>query len=387
MRVLHVGKFYPPFAGGMENFLGDLLPALSGQGIDAHALVHQDPGERASSGAMFTEPEVYRVPCYGSVLYAPVSPGFPLALNKRIKLLGPDLIHFHVPNTSAFWALLSPKARSIPWVIHWHSDVVPSTIDRRLAVAYSLYRPFEQRLLARAARVITTSKRYFDSSTPLAGWKEKCQVVPLGLNPDRLPVPSQVLAQEAEAVWGVHKKLRLLSIGRLTYYKGHEILIRAVAEMQDVQAIIVGDGDRRAELEKLIVKLRVQDRVTLSGLLSEERLQALLASSDCFCLPSIERTEAFGLVLLEAMCYGKPVIAADVPGSGMGWVVKDGKTGLLFTVGEIEGLVGLLARYVSDREERLGMGRAGQQRFADTFHIDQVAKATIELYRDVLSKL
>ncbi len=387
MRVLHVGKFYPPFAGGMENFLGDLLPALSRQGIDAHAIVHQAPGEQASSASMLiTEPEVYRVSCYGSILYAPISPGFPLALNQRIKLFKPDLIHFHVPNTSAFWALLSLKARSIPWVIHWHADVVSSAIDKRLAVAYSLYRPFEQRLLARAARVITTSKRYLDSSVPLAGWKEKCQVIPLGLNPERLPLPRPVLQQEAEKIWGAHKKLRVLSIGRLTYYKGHEILIRAVAGMPDVQAIIVGYGDRRTELEKLIKELQVQDRVILTGLLSEEKLQALLVSSDCCCLPSLERTEAFGLVLLEAMCYGKPVIVADVPGSGMGWVVEDGKTGLLFKVGEVEDLVGLLARYASGREERLAMGRAGLERFANTFHIDQVAKATTQLYGDVLSK-
>jgi rhamnosyl/mannosyltransferase len=384
--VLHVGKFYPPFAGGMENFLGDLMPALSRQGIDVQAVVHQAPGEQASSASMLTEAEVYRVPCYGSILYAPVSPGFPLALNQRIKLFKPDLIHFHVPNTSAFWALLSARARSIPWVIHWHADVVSSAIDRRLAVAYSLYRPFEQRLLARAVRVITTSKRYLDSSIPLAGWQEKCQVIPLGLNPDRLPIPRRDLQLEAEKSWGEHKKLRVLSIGRLTYYKGHEVLIRAVAGMEDVQAIIVGDGDRRTELEKLITELRVQDRVTLTGLLSEEKLQALLASSDCCCLPSLERTEAFGLVLLEAMCYGKPVIVADVPGSGMGWVVEDEKTGLLFKVGEVEALVGLLDRYASGREERLAMGRAGRERFADTFHIDQVAKTTGQLYDDVLSK-
>lgn len=385
MRVLHVGKFFPPFAGGMENFLGDLLPALARQGVDVTALVHRSPGEPVAHACRFDESRVYRASCYGSILYAPVSPRFPFLFNKILKRVKPDIIHLHVPNTSAFWVMLLAKASKVPWVVHWHSDVVSSAIDRRLAIAYSVYRPVEQRLLARARTIITTSQRYLDSSSPLNRWREKCKVIPLGLDPERLLPPERLPLQWAETFWGNTSVFRVLAIGRLSYYKGHDLLIRAVAETDGMRVVIVGEGDRRLELERLIRELRLQDKVVLSGLLPEAELQALLVSSHCICLPSIERTEAFGLVLLEAMRYGKPVIASDVPGSGMGWVVRDGKTGFLFQVGEARELARSMRRLANKPEKSRAMGEAGQKRFESFFHIDRIAEETIRLYHDIVS--
>jgi len=385
MRVLHVGKFFPPFAGGIENFMGDLLPALLAKGVDVTALVHSSSGQSVTGDNCFDESRVVRVPCYGSVLYAPVSPGFPVAFNRVLKKEKPDILHLHVPNTSAFWAMLLPGAYTIPWIVHWHADVVSSQLDRRLAAAYSLYRPVEQRLLSGAAAVISTSRRYGDSSLSLKKWQGKIRVIPLGLDPDRLPLPGQSDLEQAEKTWGGQGVMRVLSIGRLTYYKGHEVLIRAAAEMRNIRVVIVGEGDKRRDLENLIEKLKIQDRVLLCGRLSETRLQALLAGSDCFCLPSVERTEAFGLVLLEAMRYGKPVIAGDIPGSGVGWVVRNGSTGCLFPVSSILDLVRLLRLYSAHPEKRRAMGEAGRQRFESIFRIDRIAEKTIHLYNDVLS--
>ncbi len=371
----------------MENFLGDLLPALSNRGIKTAAVVHRSPGEPVTESLTKhdTAGSIFRATCYGSILYAPISPGFPLLLHKAIKQFKPDIIHFHVPNTSAFWPLLLIKTYKIPWVIHWHADVVSSKIDRRLAAAYSLYRPFEQKLLSHAAAIITTSQTYLDSSIPLTKWKEKCTVIPLGLNPKRLAVPDHKALKKAESIWGNGKTMRVLSVGRLTYYKGHEVLIRAAAQTDGVKVIIVGKGDKRGTLEKLITKLQVQDRVSLSGFLPENELQALLATSDCFCLPSIERTEAFGLVLLEAMHFSKMLLVSYVAGSGMTWVVQDGKTGSLFSVGKVEELASLLKDFAGHPEERKSMGLAGKNRFETTFHIDRTAEQTIQLYQNILS--
>ncbi len=385
MRVVHVGKFFPPFAGGIENFMGDLLPAQLAKGVDVSALVHNSSGQPVSGSSCFDESRVVRVPCYGSIVYAPVSPGFPLAFNRMLKREKPDVLHLHMPNTSAFWAMLLPRAYAVPWVIHWHADVVSSRIDRRLAAAYALYRPLEQRLLARAAAVITTSQRYGDSSLSLKNRQEKIRVIPLGLDPERLPLPGRDSMQQAGKLWGKGGRLRVLSIGRLTYYKGHEVLIRAAAEMQNIRVLIVGEGDKRRDLEKLIEKLKVRDRVFLCGRLPGTLLQALLAGSDCFCLPSVERTEAFGLVLLEAMRYGKPVIAGDIPGSGVGWVVQDKRTGLLFPVGSTPQLACMLQRAIACPEERKAMGEAGRHRFESIFHIDRIAEKTLQLYIDVVS--
>ncbi len=163
------------------------------------------------------------------------------------------------------------------------------------------------------------------------------------------------------------------------------MLIRAVAREQEAQLIIVGHGDRKRALEALITTLNVQDRVVLSGLLPDKQLQALMATADCFCLPSVERTEAFGLVLLEAMRFGKMLIVSDVPGSGMGWVVQDGITGSLFNVGDVTKLTQLLTQYSAHPKQRNHMGVAAKERFQSTFHIDQVAEKTIQLYNNVLA--
>ncbi|MCC9002203.1 MAG: glycosyltransferase, partial [Candidatus Competibacter sp.] len=144
MRVLHVGKYYPPFAGGMEHFLADLLPALQAQGVTSAALVHHErPGRRGQWPASVDPLPIYRAPCFGRLLYAPLSPAFPFWLNRILCEFRPDLLHLHLPNTSAFWVMASTAARRLPWVVHWHADVVASLIDRRLALAYRLYRPLE----------------------------------------------------------------------------------------------------------------------------------------------------------------------------------------------------------------------------------------------------
>lgn len=380
MRVLHVGKYFPPYAGGIENFCGDLLPALTKQGMEVAALVHQGPGE-PSGEEEFSGFTVYRVPVYGRLCYTPLSPGFPRAFNRLVRDFRPDLVHFHFPNPSAFWALVLPSVKKIPWIIHWHSDVVSSKIDRSLALAYQAYKPFEQLMLARAARVICTSPAYLESSTPLRKWQDKCRVVPLGLDPGRYGFEGG--RQERGGDLRVEldsSTFNVLTVGRLTYYKGHDVLIRAAALLQGVWIYIVGKGEKRKELEQLIDQLGLGDRVKLMGFFPDRELQELMRQADCICLPSVERTEAFGLVLLEAMYYGKAVVASDVEGSGMGWVVDDRETGLLVPPGDDTKLAGALQYLADNRQAAAEMGRKGKERFNRLFHINRVAEELKGVY-------
>lgn len=384
MRVLHLGKFFPPFAGGMEYFLADLLPALRDQDIQVAALVHDHRKHRLAQHPTSDgdEPKVYRVPCYGRLLYAPISPSFPLWLTRILRDWKPDLLHLHLPNTSAFWALLIPAARRVPWVIHWHSDVVPSRLDRRLALAYGLYRPWENRLLAGSSAIIATSPPYCASSPSLQSWKEKCHIIPLGLNAERIAEPQADIRHSVERWWG-EQSLRLLTVGRLTYYKGHEVLIQAVAAVPEARLLIVGEGQYRPRLEALIRCLGLEGRVRLMGLRSEAELYALFASCDVFCLPSLERTEAFGLVLLEAMRFEKPVVASDIVGSGVGWVVQQAGHGLLVKPGDVEGLAAALMELKAAPQQRQRLGRLGRRSLSRDFHIRAIAEQTMALYRQL----
>lgn len=390
MRVLHIGKFYPPFAGGMENFLADLLPALQQQGVTAAALIHDSPAPLSAPAKEETAKDekgvtIYRAPCYGRLLYAPISPAFPLWLHRAICDFQPDLLHLHLPNTSAFWALLLPAARRLPWLVHWHADVVASAIDRRLALAYRFYRPFEQRLLAASSAIIATSPPYLEASAALAPWRERCQMIPLGLDPTRIADPDPTAEERATALWGEMPTLRVLAIGRLTYYKGHDILIQAAAQLPDSRVLIVGTGEQRQRLETLIDALQLHDRVRLSGFQTEADLNALLASCDALCLSSLERTEAFGLVLLEAMRFGKPVIVSDIPGSGPGWVTQQAGHGLCVAPGDPQALAAALRELQQDQAKRMTLGQAGCIALREQFGIAPVAATISALYRQLLS--
>jgi len=382
VRVLHVGKFYPPYQGGMENFLRDLLKALRETGVSVSGLVHHHiPGRPFACEGDGGVP-ISRVPSLGQWLYLPVSPGFPRLLRRVIRDFRPDILHLHFPNPSACWSLLIPDARAIPWIIHWHSDVVPSSIDRRLKPAYQCFRPLEQAVLKRSKKVVVTSEPYLEYSEPLRNWASKCCVVPLGIDPDRLPWPEAALLRESETRW-VAGTLRVLAVGRLTYYKGFDVLIRAALRVPGVSVQIVGDGALREALQEEIRRSGIQDRVVLRGSLSDSELHALLAACDLLCLPSVERTEAFGIVLLEAMRYGKALVVSEIPGSGAGWVVRQGSCGFLTPPGDAVALGDLFERLVLQPALCEQEGKKGKESLDQVFHIRTVARRIKDMYREL----
>ncbi len=383
MRILHIGKYYPPYAGGMEIFLRDLLRSLKDGGSEVAGLVHHHlPGPSSSWEEMEGVP-IFRVSSLGQILYTPMSPSFPLVFRNIIRSFRPHILHLHLPNPSAFWSLALPEARAVPMVIQWQSDVVPSEIDRRLQPAYRCYRPLEQRMLAQAEKILVASEPYLAHSVPLKPWTSKCAVIPLGVDPERLPWPHADAIQLAEGSWPPGC-LRVLAVGRLTYYKGFYVLIRAARRAEGVAVQIVGHGDLRSQLKRAIRQRGLETRVCLGGGLSDEMLQALFATCDVFCLPSLERTEAFGVVLLEAMRYGKPIIASHIPGSGPGWVVQEGECGWLVPPGDVDALAAKMKNLAANPELCRELGQNGCENFKRKFHIQSVARGVTKIYEDIL---
>lgn len=381
MRVLHVGKFFAPFAGGIENFMLDLLRACNAGGVVQACLVHEAPGQSELTDDAFDFLQQFRrVPTLGQVSYAPVSPGFGRTLERMLVDFRPDVLHLHLPNTSAFWALRSRRARAIPWVVHWHSDVVGPGLDTKLKLLYPLYRPLEQAMLRRADVILATSPPYLDSSRALRPWRDKCRVIPLGLDAGRMDASSA----SDETIWRFPEKLKVLAVGRLSRYKGFDVLIRAAREVEDVELVIAGGGEQHRRLERLL-PTDVGERIRLVGNISDGRRNRLLAGCDLLCMPSLNRAEAFGLSLLEAMAAGKPAIATRVAGSGMGWVVQHEDTGWLVEAGDAGALAATLGRLAADRSVLVAAGERARQRFETRFGIDAVAGEVVEVYKSLVS--
>lgn len=378
MKILHIGKYYPPFRGGMENFLSDLAGSQISRGHEVKVLCHQHdktlPG-RTETGR--DGPEIIRVRIMGVAAYTPVAPGFYKALKNVLGQFQPDVVHAHLPNVSAFWLLLIRKKFRL--VIHWHSDVVSSENDWKLRTLYPFYRLFETRLLARADSVIATSRQYLETSIPLKQFKHKCVTIPLGIRTDKFGSAGK----NTDSGAGSPENTFILSAGRFTYYKGFEYLIRACSQGYSGRLIIVGDGPLRPELKRLAHEMKLSSQVVMPGKISDHELHDLFKTCTAFCLPSIERTEAFGVVLLEAMFYGRPLITTRVAGSGMNEVNVHQETGLVVEPEDSRALARAMQCMLDNPDHARDMGQKGRERLWDRFVLDRIAREVDEIYERV----
>jgi rhamnosyl/mannosyltransferase len=382
VKVLHIGKYFAPFKGGVETYLMDAMRALSGMGCECVALVHRHDRSLRNRENRPDGPGGYRVvraATWFTAYFTPISPAFPVTLWRLLRRFRPDVVHVHLPNPSACWLLLLPGARRASWVVHWHSDVVTARLGGAMRLLYALYRPFERALLRGAQAIVATSSSYLETSDSLSEFPHKCHVIPLGLDPDRLREEGGTSVSDREA----GDTLRVLAVGRLTYYKGFGYLLRAVARAEGVQLDVVGEGELEGELKTMAEALELGPRVTFHHAADDRSLAQLFDRCDCLCLPSIERTEAFGLVLLEAMAFARATVATRVRGSGMAWVVEDGVTGLLVPPADERALAGALERLRDEPELTRRLGEAGRRRFDEAFHISRSAQNLLGLYREL----
>ena len=320
VRVLHIGKYFPPHAGGMETYLRDLMSVQHRQGQKVTALVHtssatafdQSRQVDALDGTSF---KVRLAARWFNLGFVPVSPLFWLSALKLIRQFKPNIIHIHHPNLSAAWLLLLPLARKIPWVAHWQSDILTPSSSRFVSFCYAFYRPVEQRMLNRSAVIFATSSNYAEGSEALTNNLSKVKVLPLGLDSRRLPDPNQLQSLDRPK-----DSPLVLFLGRLAGYKGLSILLNAIARLPNVHCWLVGDGRERRILEDEAARLKIQGRVRFVGAVSEGQKWRYLKTADVVVLPSTDKNEAFGMVILEAGQLGKSMVVTDIQGSGTAWV-------------------------------------------------------------------
>ena len=388
MRVLHIGKYYPPAPGGIETYLGDLCAGLAEVGVRSHVLAHRFE----VSEPKYVEPVpgvcVERVPVAASFCYSLVAPGYPLRLRRAIRRFRPDVVHAHLPNLSAFSCLL--PVLNTPLVLHWHADVAWPK-DKHLARAlYHGYAPLQSLLLRRADLVVATSQAYLDGSAPLAPFRHKCRVVPLGVRAVRVHHPDQETMDAVRERWlggGGAAHTLIVSAGRFAHYKGFEHLVRAMRDVQGAMLVMVGEGESHSGIRTLVQSLGLGHRIHLAGRLPDAEMHALMAAADIFCLPSIERSEAFGVVLVEAMALGTCCVSTDIPGSAPGWVVQHEQTGLVVPPADESALAAALTRLAANTPLRQQYAHAAHQRYQHLFKLASTIPPLTAVYHEAIASL
>ncbi|WP_229591448.1 glycosyltransferase [Pseudodesulfovibrio sediminis] len=373
MRILHISKYAYPVRGGIETCVRDLSTEQVRQGHDITVLCHQPTPLKGTTTTLEDGVAITRCATLGTCAFAPLSPVFPLHLRTAIKRARPDVIHLHLPNPAVLYSRIFPA--NVPVIAHWHADVqgTPSAAVRAL---YPLYRLFETPCLSRASRIVTTSPPYRQSSPSLRRWHTKTAVIPLGIDLNRYPAHDTVEQPDRPLV---------LSVGRCSFYKGFEHLVRAAAAVPEADFVIAGDGSRRWDLLREIDRLALSDRVHLPGAVSDSQLRQYYKQASLFCLPSVDRSEAFGVVLLEAMRYGLPLISTAIPGSGAAWVNMDGHTGIVVPPASPSALAQAIKDMLHNTQRTEEMGKAARARLEETFTIQAVAQSFQALYREVIA--
>lgn len=364
MRVLQVGKFYPPDPGGVETATRQAVDGLTRLGMESEVLCFAGPGPYDDAAGAIP---VTRAPVWATVSSQPLS----AAYVRRVVAMAPrfDVLHVHCPNILAALALFlaRPKARI---VLHWHSDI----IGKKTLLA--LARPLETWLCRRADLVIGPTAVHLSGSDRAGEFVGKGAVVPFCVDAT-MAAPHKV---DAAAVAAIRERLghrrMVFALGRLVPYKGFDVLVAAARLLPDDAVVVIGGGGPLSgTLARRIESLGLGDRVVLPGRIPDADLSDWFAACDLFCLPSVERAEMFGIVQLEAMAFGKPVVSTAIPRSGVPLVNADGATGLVVPPGDADALGRALARLLDDPALCRRLGEGGRAAVAGPYSPDAVARA------------
>ncbi|NUM54005.1 MAG: glycosyltransferase [Candidatus Hydrogenedentes bacterium] len=364
MKIVHVYKdFDPPVHGGMEHHMA-LMCWFQRQWAEVEAMTCSRTWRTHvidREGTRVTE-----VGEFGRFQSAPVSPMFV----RHMARLTTDIAVLHVPNPTAeiAWLAARPKAKL---VLRYQSDIV------RQATAMRVYAPIQRRFLDRADLILVASPQYLDTSPTLQRYRHKCAVVPLGILPDEFAVPPYDTIEETRARYGGRF---VLFSGRHRYYKGIEYLVRAAKHIA-APVVIAGDGPERARCMALARDLGAT--IAFPGALPHEALVAHLHACEVFAFPSVARSEAYGIAMLEAHAAGKPVVATTL-GTGVEFVNQHGTTGLNVPPRNPEALASAINRLLADAALRTQMGAAAKQRVETELHAEAIARAEFERYAALL---
>jgi len=373
MKIVHIGKHYPPHFGGIESVTALATRGAAAAGHKTEVVCFGEPGEPDHDGSTRISRHAFRL-----LARQPLSAGYLFEAIRAGRRA--DIVHLHTPNMlGALAALFLGKKPRL--VVHWHSDVV---MQARLG---PLLRPLEHALLLRADCIVSTSRPYADASPALQGFVDKIVILPIGV-----PDPLEGMARESSRASDLPAKVRdwiagrplVLSIGRLVEYKGYDVLVSAVSRMHsDAAVVVVGTGPLEQQLQQACVDAGIASRCLFAGRMSEAALRRLRESAAVFCLPSVSRAEAFGVVLVEAMAARCPAVATRIDGSGVPWVNSDGLSGINVPPRDPQALAEALDLILQDDALRERLAAGARARYDALFTERAFVRDLLALYEAI----
>jgi glycosyltransferase involved in cell wall biosynthesis len=372
LLVLHSYKVFPPdVLGGIPEVIACLAKGMLPR-HQSSVLVARNRGRRrryALDGI-----QVEAVASLGTLFSSPIAPSFPFALTRSARQA--DLVAFHHPFPLNDIGVACAIPRRTALVVHWHAEIV------RQRLLAGLVAPFIRRTLARAQRIIVSHPSLVSESPFLAGCSEKCLIIPFGIDVSYWTELNSSQQRRVAELRSQHPRL-VVATGRLVRYKGFEVLIEALRQL-NATAIIVGDGPLRSDLLRGAQQRGVNQRVTLAGTLSRDDLKVHLHAARVYTLPSVSPEEAFGIVQLEAMAAGLPIVNTALP-TGVPHVARHGLEALTVPPNDPAALAAAIRQLLDDLELARRLGSAGRERTIAEYNVDAFVTRTEEAYKQAVT--
>ena len=373
MKILQVGKFYP-IRGGVEKVMYDLMEGLSGRNIRCDMLCAATEQQKPGIIPLNDYAQLLCMSVWIKLYATMISPAMILRLRKLRYAY--DIVHIHHPDPMACVALFLSGFKG-KVILHWHSDILKQKMLLRM------YKPLQKWLIKRADVIVGTTPVYVQQSPFLQNVQLKTTYIPIGIN--ELDIESNSVIRIKEQYAG--RKI-IFSLGRLVEYKGYEYLIESAKYLNDDYMVLIGgEGHLKEKLLQQIENLGVGGKVKLLGfILDNKEIAAYFMACDMFCMSSIWKTEAFGIVQIEAMSCGKPIVATRIAESGVSWVNDDGVSGYNVEPQNAKALAEAIERILTDPQRYADLSAGARQRYETMFTQEKMVDKCVDLYHDLFGK-
>ncbi|MBI2085055.1 MAG: glycosyltransferase [Candidatus Aenigmarchaeota archaeon] len=367
MKIVHVTKYFSG-SGGIESYTRSACKAAIRAGHKVSIICSS--GTKKYSRRLEQGMEIIELPELATAMNAPITN----PMIKFLESLRPDIIHLHIPNPWAELNVFLYKIihRKTKIIATYHSDVVPYGPIMNLASSLRFFYLLPSMNFL-CDKIIATSPNYVAGSLALRMSKGKVHIIPIGVDIEKFK-PGK----------NTGRVFTFLFVGRLIPYKGLDVLIKACGILKGSGkrfiVNVVGDGKLYKNLLLSAARAGVKDRIKFMRKVGDSWLPSVYRKSDVFILPSLYRSEAFGLAQLEAMASGKPVISTEIKNSGVSFVNENGVTGIVVKPNDEISLANAMMKLMDDKKLRLKMGASARKRAEKVFDEKNISKRILKIY-------